>query len=220
MTTVYRQSAPRASATQLDNTVNPFTKSFDMPPKKDRSRRATAESEEEEVGNTRNSGETGGELVPSYTPQQGNAFAPLPVLSEFSEEQVNSMIDLFQNMLHTTLQQFFPNSQNQPQALTPNPNPNPNSTPLPSIEISQASPPKDSPSHTNSAQLRAEEVGYFDPEYQQEQGTMNRPVVNAGKHVFYKNIYVFTDRLKDLTVQRRDEVKKVITSCFRGSALL
>ena len=43
----------------------------------------------------------------------------------------------------------------------------------------QTSPPKALPSHTKSAQLRAEEVGYFDPEYQQEPGNPNGPVVNA-----------------------------------------
>ncbi len=49
---------------------------------------------------------------------------------------------------------------------------------------------------------------------------MNSPVVNAGKHFFYKDVYCFTDHPKKLAVQRRDGVKKVITSCFRGSALM
>ena len=68
--------------------------------------------------------------------------------------------------------------------------------------------------------MRAEEVGYFDPEHQQEQG--NGPVVNTGKHVFYRDVYIFVDRLKDLAVTRPNpnDVKRVITACLRGSALM
>ncbi|KAM0801511.1 hypothetical protein BDR22DRAFT_888412 [Usnea florida] len=72
-----------------------------------------------------------------------------------------------------------------------------------------------------SPQLRAEEVGYFDPEYQQEHGSLNGPVVNAGEYVFYKDVYIFTDRLKDLAVQRGEaDIKAVIALCLRGSALM
>ena len=50
---------------------------------------------------------------------------------------------------------------------------------------------------------------------------LNNLVINVGKHVFYKDIYIFTDRLKDLTVQRREsDVKLVITICFRNSVLI
>lgn len=47
-------------------------------------------------------------------------------------------------------------------------------------------------------EIRAEEVGYFDSEYQQEQGTISGPVINTGKYMFYRDVYVFVDRLKDL----------------------
>ena len=68
--------------------------------------------------------------------------------------------------------------------------------------------------------LRAEEVGSFDPEYKQEQGS-NGPVVNVGKHVFHKDVFMFTNRLKDLAVQKGEaDPKAVITSCFRGAALV
>lgn len=71
-----------------------------------------------------------------------------------------------------------------------------------------------------SPKLRAEEVGYFDPEYKQEQGS-NGPVVNVGKHVFYKDVFISTNRLKDLAVQRGEaDTKAVITSCFHGAALV
>ena len=95
--------------------------------------------------------------------------------------------------------------------------------PFPIIEAPQPH-QEQQPSYTPYEQphvpaLRAEEVGYFDPEYQQEQGSTNGPVVNAGKYVYYRDVYVFVDRLKDLAVTRND-VKSVMTSCFRGSALM
>ena len=63
-------------------------------------------------------------------------------------------------------------------------------------------------------------MSYFDPEYEKET-VKNAPVVNAGKHVFYRDVYVFVDRLKDLAVQHDDAaVKNVITACFRGSAIM
>ena len=138
----------------------------------------------------------------SHTSQQGNTPSSLPMLPGFSEEQVNSIINLFQNMLQTTLQQFFPQ----------------NSTPLPSSEPSEPSFSKSSPSHTNPVPLRAEEVGYFDPEYQQEQRMSNGPVINASKYVYYRDVYIFVDRLKDLATQH--DIKHIISTCFRGSALM
>lgn len=69
--------------------------------------------------------------------------------------------------------------------------------------------------------IRAEEVGYFDPEYQQEQGTISGPVVNADKHMFYRDVYVFIDRLKDLASQRNTiTIRLIITACLRGSVLM
>ena len=61
-------------------------------------------------------------------------------------------------------------------------------------------------------------MGYFDPKHQQEQGT--GPVINVGKHVFYRDVYIFVDRLKDLAATRPTNVKRVITACLRGLALM
>ena len=72
--------------------------------------------------------------------------------------------------------------------------------------------------------LRAEEVGYFDPEYQAENFfkiDKRAPLVNAGKHVYYRDVYAFVDRLKDIASSRgKPAVRQVITACFRGSALM
>ena len=82
----------------------------------------------------------------------------------------------------------------------------------PPLKASTSAPQESAP------KLRAEEVGYFDPEYTTE-GASHTAVVNAGKHVYYRDVYVFVDRLKDLAVQNKD-VKNVIVSCLRGSALM
>lgn len=180
-------------------------------------RQATVEPEEGESSRDydgdHGAGEQSGELITTAGGDQASTPPPLPVLPGFSEQQVHSMIGCFQNMLHTTLQQYLPRN---PTSTTPL-----STIPLPTIESPEPSHTFGAVHHTNSRQLRAEEVGYFDPEYQQEQGTTNGPIVNAGKHVFYKDVYVFTDRLKDLAVQYGEtNIKAVMTACFRGSVLM
>ena len=74
--------------------------------------------------------------------------------------------------------------------------------------------------------LRPEDVGFFDPDYQEkDKKTVNHlapaPVVSADKHVFYRDVYAFTDRLLDLAKQHGNEaIENVITACFRGTALM
>ena len=67
--------------------------------------------------------------------------------------------------------------------------------------------------------MRAEEGGYFHTEHQQEQGT-NGPVVKVVKHMFYGDVYIFVVSLKDLAATRLKDVKRVNTTCLRGSALM
>lgn len=87
--------------------------------------------------------------------------------------------------------------QQQQGGYTPNPPPH-NGTPTSNV----------------TKEWNAEEIGFFDPDYE---GT--GPVVNAGKHVFYKDIYVFIDRCKDMTPIRGDEkLRTVLPQCFRGAA--
>ena len=46
-----------------------------------------------------------------------------------------------------------------------------------------------------SKTIKLKEVGFFDLEYKDI-----RSIVNAGKYIFYKDIYVFVDRLKNITI--------------------
>lgn len=46
-------------------------------------------------------------------------------------------------------------------------------------------------------------------------------IVNVDKHVFYRNIYVFIDRLKDMTMHKNsNKLKNVISQCLRKLALI
>ena len=74
--------------------------------------------------------------------------------------------------------------------------------------------------------LLAEQVGYFDPGYKKEQemGTKTasaavEPVVSVGKYVYYKDVYVFVDRLKDMVaIHGHNQVKNVVADCLKGDA--
>ena len=66
--------------------------------------------------------------------------------------------------------------------------------------------------------IRPEEVGYFDPDYQSEQEP-NAAIVSVGKYIWFRDVYMFVTRLKDFVAQGKD-IKSVVTSCLRGSALM
>ena len=66
--------------------------------------------------------------------------------------------------------------------------------------------------------LKADDVGFFDPFYE-DSSNSNTTVVNAGRHVFYRDVYAFIDRLKDLiNLKEEDKVREVLPTYFRGSA--
>lgn len=62
---------------------------------------------------------------------------------------------------------------------------------------------------------RAEDVGYIDTEAEDE---ADGPIVTIGRHTFYRDVYAFTDRLRDISCQRGEEkVRTVIPECLRGA---
>ena len=200
-----------------------------MPPKKDKTRQATVEPESPGTSGE-NSGETSREIVPIAGTTGYDNTTSIALIPGFSQEQVTGLITMISAVVDARLEQRLGNFDTNRQQNSPFPSiqghlpqPEQQVNPPPNIEIPQQnlSHTNDSFYHTNSGHLRAEDVGYFDPEYQLEQGISNSPIINAGKHVFYKDVYFFTDRLKDLAVQRGEaDVKVVMTTCFRGSALM
>lgn len=87
--------------------------------------------------------------------------------------------------------------------------------------IISSSLPPDIPNVTEETRVSnkewtCEDIGFFDPS---AEGT--GPVTNVGKHVFYRDVYCFIDRLKDMTGHRGpDKLRNVIPQCLRGSALI
>ena len=72
--------------------------------------------------------------------------------------------------------------------------------------------------------LKAEDVGFFDPDFQPEQehgNTTPGPVVNASKHVYYLDVFMFVNRLKELA-RKHCPVKVIhlMPSCLQGQALI
>jgi hypothetical protein len=65
----------------------------------------------------------------------------------------------------------------------------------------------------------AEEIGYFDPTHEDAN---NSSIVNAGRHVFYRDPYVFVDRLKDLARGSVGEqrIRELVPGCLRGGSLI
>ena len=93
-----------------------------------------------------------------------------------------------------------------------------------SDEDLQAPPVTSFSSSAKPASFRAEDVGFFDPGFQPEPehgNTTPGPVVNAGKHAYYLDVFVFVDRLKELARKHgAATVINLIPSCLRGSALI
>ena len=168
-----------------------------------------------EDDNSQSSGENhreDGQMVTSSMGQPVNLPGALPLVPSFSEQQVHDLV----NIVHSVMQQYFAPSNQPP----PNQPPSNQTTPapIPSVETSPSSHPAPTTAERPPKALRAEQVGYFDPEYQQEQGDTSGPVANAGKYVYYRDVYVFVDRLKAMA--KKNDVKPVISECLRGTALM
>lgn len=66
--------------------------------------------------------------------------------------------------------------------------------------------------------LRAEDLAYFDPDYESEH---NESIVSAGRHIYYRDMFVWIDHIKDLVrTHGEEEVRPMITQAFRGGALI
>ena len=67
----------------------------------------------------------------------------------------------------------------------------------------------------------AENIEFFDFIYD-DFNDGNLVIVNADKHVFYRDVYVFCDRLRNLVKDFIDEqkMKKLIFDCLRGDSLI
>ena len=73
--------------------------------------------------------------------------------------------------------------------------------------------------NTDNNSLKIEDVDYFDSNY--EINESNVFVINAERHVFYIDIYIFVDKLKKLIARRdNDKMQKIITVCLKDTAFI
>jgi hypothetical protein len=66
-----------------------------------------------------------------------------------------------------------------------------------------------------SIPFRADEVGYFDPDLDAE-----GYIVTVGKDLWFRDVFLFRDRLKDVAVTKADVVRTNWTACLRGTTLI
>ncbi|CAA9220090.1 MAG: hypothetical protein AVDCRST_MAG95-496 [uncultured Adhaeribacter sp.] len=81
---------------------------------------------------------------------------------------------------------------------------------------------KDSTNKANGIKQRwkAEDIGLFNPEYHDPANP--GPVISLGRHTLYRNIYAFTDQLKDLAKASGKLImlRDMLPTCFKGAALI
>ena len=216
-----------------------------MPSKKDVAKGKQASVEPDDYEDT---GESGGEIVQLASNSGLITATPSPFIPGISSQQLNGFKSLFQGMIATEWDRRFDRLsaewdrnfdrlsaelsrrferleasqsshwiQHSDQQYLDQYSQPLHQTPQDTVSVS---PPAQPTITTTKPEIRAEEVRFFDPEYREEQGATNSgPVVNAGKHVFYRDVYVFVERLKDLA-SHRNGVKSILTACLRGSALM
>lgn len=67
---------------------------------------------------------------------------------------------------------------------------------------------------------KSNDIKYFDLEYD-DLANVDSSIVNAIRHVFYRNVYAFVDRLKNMTILReKEKLRIVLSQCFRDFALI
>lgn len=114
--------------------------------------------------------------------------------SGFTEQQRNELVDILNAAIRRHHRNHLEQLQRDPGHGN---NPRPEATPV-----------------LVTKEMNPEEVGFFDPEYEG-----SGPVVNAGKNVFYRDVYAFVDRLKDMEqIKGEEKLRSVVPQCLRGSA--
>ena len=75
-----------------------------------------------------------------------------------------------------------------------------------------ATPPP--PVDQSQREWKADDIGFFDPGLDDPCDT---PIITVGRHSFYRDVYAFVDRLKDIAKQRStNKLRTVLPKYFRG----
>ena len=181
----------------------------------------TPEREDETAGAsntspTSSTENTGQQIIPSQSGPSNQLSQSIPLASQvvslaafredmgFTSPQIESMIVTIRNILQMEIQLMLNEAMVAAlqQTRTTAPASGPPPPPPPGDYNEPQGPPEPSPPAPKP--LSAEQVGYFDPGYKKEEdiGTntspADTPVVSSGKHTYYRDVYVFVDRLKDV----------------------
>ncbi len=147
------------------------------------------------VGNdtlARNSGVTT-PIAPGNSRGDKREAEPTPLAQQLQDP---AFLALLQNIMRTTIAE----AANQP--------------PVQPLGGNRPVPPVADPAG-RLARLKSEEIGYFDPTAEDE-----GDIVSTGKHVVYKDVYEFTERIETCAQQWSDaEVRPLIAGCLRGDAI-
>lgn len=82
-------------------------------------------------------------------------------------------------------------------------------------------PAGDGNNHSNAlASWRPDELGFFDPDLQDDAVVGKGDIVYLGNHPYYRNVFVFVDRIKDVAQAKGNQTVRLnLHSCLRGTAL-
>ena len=84
------------------------------------------------------------------------------------------------------------------------------------MSILSTNTPLPPPADPSNREWKAEEVGFFNPGLDDPD---NVPIITIGRHSFYRDVYSYVDRLKDLVKQRSpNKLRTILPECFRGNA--
>ena len=149
---------------------------------------------------------------------------------EFISQQTKQICDMIRNILHMKLQFMITNTidfilQTQMIAFTKD-----RTSAISSISAILAFDDDDDSFDSSVIQLYytssiksllIEQMRYFDSDYKKKRQTtmffsIIESMISANKHVYYKDVYVFVDRLKNLKSQHEHQLmRNVLKSCLR-----
>ena len=82
--------------------------------------------------------------------------------------------------------------------------------PGPIVEVNGSSGPR----------WNAGDIGFFDPNYEGKSAATSEPIVHTGKDIIFRDVHVFIDRIKDLSLIKGPElIRTNLSTCLRGTAL-
>ena len=81
-------------------------------------------------------------------------------------------------------------------------------------------PPPPAPERSAADRWNAQDVGFFDPYYENKTIATGGPVTHSGKDTFFRDVHLFVSRIKDIAaVKNAKLVRKNLWTCLRGRAL-